>query len=640
MRELGFDGFAVVGHDRGARVAHRMALDYPRSVARLAVLDIVHHQARAADRRQGLRPRLLALVLPRPAGAAAATPDRRRTGRLGARPMRNWRRGGSRSTPGRSTSTSAASPSRPRSTPLARTTGPPSAPTWTTMTPRPPAARRSSPRCSPVGRSTASSAVITATSRPSGASTRKNVQGRSLPAGHFLAEECPQGDNRRPAGFPQGFKAKVSSHQNGVRAPPSRATTPLAASRSSSVARNARVIAATAQARRVTAPTARTASRWPSSRCGTGGGAARPPRPAGRAPLRVALGARRDWYPASAAATASGPGQSASAPASAAASSIACSALGEVSGHRVHRVAEQAARPGRRSTRASGSQSSMRQALVPAQQAHRGAHRLGWPRRTPRPAPSGPPPGPGPGPGVPGRRRPGMRRRPRGYRWLLNTATCSYASPTRTGGVPVKCASGRSRRPPRHRGRRRRSGVYRDRPAVSGPPSPDGSPAPDAARGANRPRPVGRQHDVGGVHPPVAAGHDRAAHDRESELGLVDRGDLAAGPQLDVRVRARVGEHGRAGRPGRSRRTVPRSAQLTGRPGQARRARRRCPGRAAPPGAAASRGRVTWSRRPSRASTAVAFGARRRPGPPLSEPGRALEHLDPMAAQGECQRGR
>src|ERR687893_2062036 len=41
MRELGFDSFAVAGHDRGARVAHRMALDHPQLVTRLAVLDIV-----------------------------------------------------------------------------------------------------------------------------------------------------------------------------------------------------------------------------------------------------------------------------------------------------------------------------------------------------------------------------------------------------------------------------------------------------------------------------------------------------------------------------------------------------------------------------------------------------------------------
>jgi len=41
MQNLGFDSFAVVGHDRGGRVAHRMALDYGERVTKLAVLDIV-----------------------------------------------------------------------------------------------------------------------------------------------------------------------------------------------------------------------------------------------------------------------------------------------------------------------------------------------------------------------------------------------------------------------------------------------------------------------------------------------------------------------------------------------------------------------------------------------------------------------
>jgi haloacetate dehalogenase len=41
MTALGFERFAVVGHDRGARVGHRMALDFPKRVTRLAVLDIV-----------------------------------------------------------------------------------------------------------------------------------------------------------------------------------------------------------------------------------------------------------------------------------------------------------------------------------------------------------------------------------------------------------------------------------------------------------------------------------------------------------------------------------------------------------------------------------------------------------------------
>ena len=40
MTALGFEKFVVVGHDRGARVAHRLALDAPDTVTRLAVLDI------------------------------------------------------------------------------------------------------------------------------------------------------------------------------------------------------------------------------------------------------------------------------------------------------------------------------------------------------------------------------------------------------------------------------------------------------------------------------------------------------------------------------------------------------------------------------------------------------------------------
>ena len=41
MAHLGWSKFAVVGHDRGGRVAYRMALDDPGIVTKLAVLDIV-----------------------------------------------------------------------------------------------------------------------------------------------------------------------------------------------------------------------------------------------------------------------------------------------------------------------------------------------------------------------------------------------------------------------------------------------------------------------------------------------------------------------------------------------------------------------------------------------------------------------
>lgn len=53
MASLGYERFAVAGHDRGGRVAYRMALDHPGRVSALAVLDIVptgEVWARADDR--------------------------------------------------------------------------------------------------------------------------------------------------------------------------------------------------------------------------------------------------------------------------------------------------------------------------------------------------------------------------------------------------------------------------------------------------------------------------------------------------------------------------------------------------------------------------------------------------------------
>ena len=41
MKHLGFDKFALVGHDRGGRAAHRLALDHPEVLSKLVILDIV-----------------------------------------------------------------------------------------------------------------------------------------------------------------------------------------------------------------------------------------------------------------------------------------------------------------------------------------------------------------------------------------------------------------------------------------------------------------------------------------------------------------------------------------------------------------------------------------------------------------------
>jgi haloacetate dehalogenase len=80
MHRLGFDRFAVAGHDRGGRVAYRAALDHPERVTRLAVLDIVPVDTawdHADDRfAQGFWPwSLLAQAEPLPERLVGAAPE-------------------------------------------------------------------------------------------------------------------------------------------------------------------------------------------------------------------------------------------------------------------------------------------------------------------------------------------------------------------------------------------------------------------------------------------------------------------------------------------------------------------------------------------------------------------------------------
>ncbi len=53
MAKLGFDKFAIAGHDRGGRVVHRMALDHPDKVTKLVVMDILpsYYTFQHVDRR-------------------------------------------------------------------------------------------------------------------------------------------------------------------------------------------------------------------------------------------------------------------------------------------------------------------------------------------------------------------------------------------------------------------------------------------------------------------------------------------------------------------------------------------------------------------------------------------------------------
>ena len=51
MAALGYGRFLLAGHDRGARVAHRLALDYPDKVGKICVMDIVptYHMFKTTD---------------------------------------------------------------------------------------------------------------------------------------------------------------------------------------------------------------------------------------------------------------------------------------------------------------------------------------------------------------------------------------------------------------------------------------------------------------------------------------------------------------------------------------------------------------------------------------------------------------
>jgi haloacetate dehalogenase len=52
MHALGFDRFHVIGHDRGGRTGHRLALDHPEAVVSLTVMDIVPTYAMFMDTNQ------------------------------------------------------------------------------------------------------------------------------------------------------------------------------------------------------------------------------------------------------------------------------------------------------------------------------------------------------------------------------------------------------------------------------------------------------------------------------------------------------------------------------------------------------------------------------------------------------------
>ncbi|CAH2403844.1 putative Haloacetate dehalogenase [Mesorhizobium ventifaucium] len=80
MQQLGFEQFMIAGHDRGGRVAYRLALDHPNEISKVAVLDVIPTAAAwdRADARLalGFWPwSLLAQPEPLPERLIGAAPD-------------------------------------------------------------------------------------------------------------------------------------------------------------------------------------------------------------------------------------------------------------------------------------------------------------------------------------------------------------------------------------------------------------------------------------------------------------------------------------------------------------------------------------------------------------------------------------
>ena len=80
MAQLGFERFALAGHDRGGRVGYRLALDHPARLTKLVVLDIIPtgEAFRRADRAFGLgywHWFFLAQPYPLPEALLGANPD-------------------------------------------------------------------------------------------------------------------------------------------------------------------------------------------------------------------------------------------------------------------------------------------------------------------------------------------------------------------------------------------------------------------------------------------------------------------------------------------------------------------------------------------------------------------------------------
>ena len=186
MARLGFERFAVAGHDRGARVAYRMALDHPERVERSPSSTSIPTAEHVRADRHAVRARL------RGTGSSSPQPYDLPERLIAADPEGFYFRG----RPSALFAPEAlaeyhALPARSarRSTRSARTTAraPRSTSHWTRRT----AAPAGSPaRCWPCGGSRARSGAgdVLATWR----TWAQDVRGAALPCGHHLPEEAPE----------------------------------------------------------------------------------------------------------------------------------------------------------------------------------------------------------------------------------------------------------------------------------------------------------------------------------------------------------------------------------------------------------------------------------------------------------------
>ena len=78
MRQLGHHRFLFAGHDRGGRVAHRLCMDHPEAVEKVALLDIAPTLTMYNDTHKEFATKYVLVVPADSTGADAGTHHRAR----------------------------------------------------------------------------------------------------------------------------------------------------------------------------------------------------------------------------------------------------------------------------------------------------------------------------------------------------------------------------------------------------------------------------------------------------------------------------------------------------------------------------------------------------------------------------------